>query len=87
MNAVRTRRSLIQYGGPVDDRPQFADPHGLSIVQVGEDLFCVHHDGIFKSTDMGKTWKFISSVNEDKVFNLFGYEGKVIHAIPSKGGC
>ena len=57
-----------------------------SIIQVGENLFCTHRDGIFKSSDKGKTWKLLLPSVEDKVFNLF-VSGNVIYAIPSKGGC
>ncbi len=57
-----------------------------SITQVGENFFCTHPHGIFKSTDKGKTWKLLLPSVKDKVFNLFG-SGNVIYAIPSKGGC
>ena len=57
-----------------------------SIIQVGENFFCAHPDGIFRSSDKGKTWKLLLPSVEDKVFNLF-VSGNVIYAIPSKGGC
>jgi photosystem II stability/assembly factor-like uncharacterized protein len=57
-----------------------------SIVQVGETFFCTHPDGIFKSSDKGKTWKLVLPPVEAKGFNLF-VSGNVIYAIPSKGGC
>ena len=57
-----------------------------SISQVGENLFCTHPGGIFKSSDKGKTWKLILPSVDDKGFNLFG-SGNVIYAIRSKGGC
>lgn len=56
-----------------------------SIIQVGENFFCTHPDGIFRSSDKGKTWKLLLPI-ENKVFNLF-VSGNVIYAIPSKGGC
>ncbi len=59
---------------------------GTSITQVGENFFCTHPDGIFRSSDKGKTWKLLLPSVEDKVFNLF-VSGNVIYAIPSKGGC
>jgi len=57
-----------------------------SIIQVGENFLCAHPDGIFKSSDKGKTWKLLLPSVENKVFNLF-VSGNVIYAIRSKGGC
>jgi hypothetical protein len=57
-----------------------------SIIKVGENFFCAHPDGIFKSSDKGRTWNLLLPSIEDKVFNLF-VSGNVIYAIPSKGGC
>jgi photosystem II stability/assembly factor-like uncharacterized protein len=68
-----------------NDRPR-VQAFQTSIIQVGENFFCAHPDGIFKSSDKGKTWKLLLPSIEDKVFNLF-VSGNVIYAIPSKGGC
>ena len=57
-----------------------------SIIQVGENFFCTHRDGIFRSSDKGKTWKLLLPSIDGKIFNLF-ISGNVIYAIPSKGGC
>lgn len=57
-----------------------------SIMQVGENFFCGHPDGIFKSTDKGKTWKLVLPSIEKKVFNL-SVSGNVIYAIPRLRGC
>ncbi len=57
-----------------------------SITQVGENFFCTHPDGIFRSSDKGKTWKLLLPSIGEQVFNLF-VSGNVIYAIPSKGGC
>jgi hypothetical protein len=57
-----------------------------SITQVGEAFFSTHRDGIFKSSDKGKTWKLSLPSVTDKGFNLF-VSGSVIYAIRSKGGC
>ena len=56
------------------------------ITQVGENFFCAHPDGIYRSSDKGKTWKLLLPSVEGKVFNLF-VSGNVIYAIPGKGGC
>jgi photosystem II stability/assembly factor-like uncharacterized protein len=68
-----------------DDRP-FMQRFMTSIIQVGENFFCTHPHGIFKSTDKGKTWKLLLPAVEGKVFAVF-FSGNVIYAIPSKGGC
>ena len=68
-----------------NDRP-LLQAFGTSIIQVGENFFCTHPHGIFKSSDKGKTWKLLLPSVEGKVFNLF-VSGNVIYAIPSKGGC
>ncbi len=68
-----------------DDRP-LLQAFQTSITQVGENFFCTHPHGIFKSSDKGKTWKLLLPSVEGKVFNLF-VSGNVIYAIPSKGGC
>jgi photosystem II stability/assembly factor-like uncharacterized protein len=68
-----------------NDRPR-VQAFMTSIIRVGENFFCTHPDGIFSSSDTGKTWKLLLPSIEDKVFNLF-VSGNVIYAIPSKGGC
>jgi photosystem II stability/assembly factor-like uncharacterized protein len=57
-----------------------------SIVQVGENLFCGHPDGIYQSMDKGKTWKRILCSMDGKVFNL-SVSGNVLYAILKDGGC
>ena len=57
-----------------------------SIVQLGENLFCGHPDGIYQSSDKGKTWKRILCPMDGKVFNL-SVSGNVIYAILKNGGC
>ena len=68
-----------------EDRPS-VKAFGTSIIQLGENFVCVHKDGIFRSSDKGKTWKLLLPAVENKIFNLF-VSGNVIYAIPSKGGC
>lgn len=57
-----------------------------SVVQLGNDFYCGHPAGIFKSSDKGKTWKLIKPSIDNKVFNL-SVSGNVIYAIPMSGGC
>ncbi len=68
-----------------NDRPN-TKAFGTSIFQLGENLVCTHRDGIFSSSDKGKTWKLFLPAVKDKVFSLF-VSGNVIYAIPGKGGC
>jgi hypothetical protein len=69
-----------------NDRPNMK-AFMTSIIQVGEDFICTHRNGIFRSSDKGKTWKLLLPSVEDRGFNLF-VSGKVIYAvIPSKRGC
>ena len=56
----------------------------LSIKQVGKYLICGRSDGIFRSADMGKTWKLILPAIANRGFNL-SVSGKVIYAMPNKG--
>jgi len=55
-----------------------------SIKQVGEYLICGRSDGIFRSSDLGKTWKLLLPSLDNKGFNL-SVSGNVIYAIPNKG--
>ena len=57
-----------------------------SIIQVGDDFFCGHPTGIFRSSDKAKTWKLLVPSIGNKVFNL-SVSGNVIYAIPRNGGC
>jgi photosystem II stability/assembly factor-like uncharacterized protein len=85
-----TRRVRTSYDGGKTWQPIDADlPAQLSIssiVQVGDNLFCGHPDGIYQSADKGKTWKRILCPIDGKVFNL-SVSGNVIYAIPRDGGC
>ncbi|WP_258135173.1 WD40/YVTN/BNR-like repeat-containing protein [Mucilaginibacter phenanthrenivorans] len=57
----------------------------FSIKQMGKYLICGGSDGIFRSSDMGKTWKKLSlPAIENYGFNL-SVSGNVMYVIPSKG--
>jgi photosystem II stability/assembly factor-like uncharacterized protein len=88
--ASNTRRVRTSYDGgktwQAIDAGLPAAPSIASIIQVGENFFCGHPKGIFKSSDKGKTWKLLLPSMEDKVFNL-SVSGNVIYAIPRSGGC
>lgn len=62
-----------------------------SIKQVGSYLICGHPDGIFRSSDMGKTWMKVynglqDKDNDDRVFEVF-VSGNVLYAIAKNFGC
>lgn len=57
-----------------------------SIVQVGDDFYCGHPSGIFRSSDKGKTWELLHSSIKSKVF-ILSVSGNVIYAIPRNEGC
>ena len=56
-----------------------------SIKQMGKYLICGRSDGIFRSSDMGKTWeKLVLPSIENKGFSL-SVSSNVIYAMPNKG--
>jgi hypothetical protein len=57
-----------------------------SIIQVGENFFCGHTDGIYRSSDKGKTWKLVRCAEEGKMFKLY-VSGNVIYAIQVESHC
>ncbi|WP_204657460.1 exo-alpha-sialidase [Dyadobacter sandarakinus] len=60
-------------------------PDILSIKQMGEYLICGRTDGIFRSSDNGKTWQQLSPpAVKNYGFNL-SVSGNVVYAIPNKG--
>ncbi len=57
----------------------------LSIKQMGKYLICGRSDGIFRSSDMGKTWeKLLLPDIENFGFNL-SVSGNLIYIMPNKG--
>jgi len=89
-SASKARRVRTSYDGGQTWQPIDAGlPASLSIssiIQVGEDFFCGHPKGIYKSSDKGKTWELLLPSVEGKVFNL-SVSGDVIYAVPKNGGC
>jgi photosystem II stability/assembly factor-like uncharacterized protein len=68
-----------------------------SIKQIGQYLLCGHPDGIFRSSDMGKTWTLVHSSaqkftltgfnpDDGKVFTIY-VSGDVAYAVLKSGGC
>ena len=62
-----------------------SSPDILSVKQMGKYLICGRSDGIFRSSDMGKTWKKLSlPAIESYGFNL-SVSGNLIYVVPNKG--
>jgi photosystem II stability/assembly factor-like uncharacterized protein len=57
-----------------------------TIIQVGENFFCGHTDGIYRSSDKGKTWKLVLPSVKGKMFKL-SVSGNVIYAIQTESHC
>ena len=57
-----------------------------TIVQVGENFFCGRSDGIYRSSDKGKTWQCMRCVEKGKMFKLY-VSGNVIYAIQMDSHC
>lgn len=57
-----------------------------TILQVGNDFFCGHPDGIYRSIDQGKNWQLVVPAIGKKVFNL-SYSNGVMYALLREGGC
>jgi photosystem II stability/assembly factor-like uncharacterized protein len=56
----------------------------FSIKQMGKYLICGRGDGLFRSSDMGKTWQRLLAPPTEFGFNL-SVSGNVIYMIPYKG--
>lgn len=86
----KTRRVRTSYdGGNTWQSIDAGLPPSLSIssiIEVGNNFFCGHPDGIFRSSDKGKTWKLVVPSIDDKVFNL-SVSGNVVYAVLRNGGC
>jgi len=82
---ARNKVVIDSIGRTWNDRPG-VQAFQTSIIQVGENFICTHRNGIFRSSDKGKTWNLLLPSIDDKGFNLF-VSGNVIYAIRSKGGC
>ncbi|MET3884588.1 photosystem II stability/assembly factor-like uncharacterized protein [Chitinophagaceae bacterium OAS944] len=57
-----------------------------SIIQVGENFFCGHTDGVYMTSDKGKTWKLVLPAVKGKMFKL-SVSGNVIYAIQMENHC
>lgn len=64
-----------------------------SIKQVDKYLICGHPDGIYRSSDMGKTWNLVYpgsdhplKMSDGKVFKIY-VSGNVLYAVVRNSGC
>jgi photosystem II stability/assembly factor-like uncharacterized protein len=70
---------------PKEAAPQVIE-YKTSVIQVGENFFCGHTDGIYKTADKGKTWQLVLPAAKGKMFKL-AVSGKVIYAIQMESHC
>jgi len=68
-----------------EDAPPVPE-YKTSIIQVGEKFYCGHTDGVYMTSDKGKTWKLVLPSEKGKMFNLF-VSGKVIYALQTVNHC
>jgi photosystem II stability/assembly factor-like uncharacterized protein len=68
------------------EAPLAKQEYKTSIIQVGENFFCGHTDGIYRSLDKGKTWKLVLASIKGKMFKL-SVSGNVIYAIQMESHC
>ncbi|MBE9661158.1 exo-alpha-sialidase [Mucilaginibacter myungsuensis] len=74
VDLMMTKMGIIKYA-----------PAIISVKQTGKYLVCGCTNGIFRSTDMGKTWEKLSlPAVENMGFNLTA-SGDVIYVMPNKG--
>jgi photosystem II stability/assembly factor-like uncharacterized protein len=57
-----------------------------SIKQMGKHLICGHPDGIYRSSDMGKTWNIVRAGVDKKVFKIY-VSGNTLYAVLRDLGC
>jgi photosystem II stability/assembly factor-like uncharacterized protein len=57
-----------------------------SIKQVGKYFICGHPDGIFRSSDMGKSWTKVYPGVEERSFKIT-VSGNVLYAVEANAGC
>ncbi|HNR18041.1 MAG TPA: hypothetical protein PKG90_15345 [Chitinophagaceae bacterium] len=62
------------------------EEYKTSIIQVGEKFFCGHTDGVYMTSDKGKTWKLVLPAEKGKMFSLF-VSGNVIYALQTENHC
>ncbi|HPH86540.1 MAG TPA: hypothetical protein PLC48_13815 [Ferruginibacter sp.] len=87
---------LIKTDNPVQNstdsgwHPKEAAPpvqeYKTSLVQVGENFYCGHTDGVYKTSDKGKTWQLVLPAAKGKMFKL-AVSGNVIYAIQMESHC
>lgn len=86
----KTRRMRISADSgktwfPVDENLP-ASESIASIKKVGKYLICGHPDGIFLTSDKGKSWNMVLPSIDKKVFNLYTSKN-VIYAVSRNFGC
>jgi hypothetical protein len=71
---------------PQDNTTPDIPTYITTIIQVDENFFCGHSDGVYRSSDKGKTWKLILPCVKGKMFKV-AVSGNVIYAIQRESHC
>jgi photosystem II stability/assembly factor-like uncharacterized protein len=71
---------------PLDTTVTQEPTYITTIIQVGENFFCGRSDGIYRSSDKGKTWQCMRCVEKGKMF-ILSVSGNVIYAIQTASHC
>lgn len=79
IDVARNKTLVDSIGRTWNTRPNMK-AIGTYVSQIGENLFSVHPDGVFRSSDNGKTWKLILPSVKDRGINIL-ISGNVIYGI------
>ena len=71
---------------PKDTTALSMPEYKTTIIQVGENFFCGHTDGIYRSSDKGKTWKLVLPSVKGKMC-ILSVSGNVIYALQTESHC
>jgi photosystem II stability/assembly factor-like uncharacterized protein len=85
INAGNPAQGADSFWHPKEAAPTVQE-YKTSIIQVGENFFCGTTDGIYRTSDKGKTWKLVLPCVKGKMFKL-SVSGNVIYAIQMESHC
>lgn len=86
INAGNPAKGNADPGGHPKEAAPPVPEYKTSVIQVGENFFCGHTDGIYRSLDKGKTWKLVLASEKGKMFKL-AVSGNMIYGIQVASHC